>query len=232
MVAFLYDSLEAAAPALQGCGASIPSTATPKGSLEKNRRRSKSNQPQSGKACEMRLPRTNTSFMYKWAQASGPVINPMWWARYPIGLGHMLTDSERPQPLPSRSPVVITVTATWAPLSPSSPPLPTITAPTAATMQAAALRRQFFDHHLAPTSSAAIAALRSGSVPGLPPQGSYHLSRNACPSGWVDLSERVGLYAGLCGADGARYMASARAPAVKGSGHLVRKGTGGRSSVR
>jgi hypothetical protein len=27
-------------------------------------------------------------------------------------------------------------------------------------------------------------------------------------------------------------MSSARAPAVKGSGHLVRKGTGGRSSVR
>jgi NADH dehydrogenase (ubiquinone) 1 alpha subcomplex subunit 9 len=35
----------------------------------------------------------------------------------------------------------------------------------------------------------------------------------------------------LGGADGARYF-SARTPAVKGAGHLVRKGTGGRSSVR
>ncbi|KAL6911244.1 hypothetical protein ACP4OV_000049 [Aristida adscensionis] len=35
---------------------------------------------------------------------------------------------------------------------------------------------------------------------------------------------------GLAGADGARYMSS-RTPAVKGAGTLVRKGTGGRSSV-
>jgi NADH dehydrogenase (ubiquinone) 1 alpha subcomplex subunit 9 len=140
--------------------------------------------------------------------------------------------SFQPPTLPSRPPVVVvvTVTATWAPLSPSS--LRFRPSPTAATMQAAALRRQLLDLHLSPTSSSAIAALRSGSVPGLTPQGSYHLPQHACPSGWVDLSERVGLFAGLCGADGARYMASARAPAVKGSGHLVRKGTGGRSSVR
>ncbi|XP_066319879.1 NADH dehydrogenase [ubiquinone] 1 alpha subcomplex subunit 9, mitochondrial-like isoform X1 [Miscanthus floridulus] len=75
-----------------------------------------------------------------------------------------------------------------------------------ATMQAAAWRRHLLDHHLSPSTSAAIAAFRSASQPGLAPQG-------------------------LCGADGARYMSSARAPAVKGSGHLVRKGTGGRSSV-
>ncbi|XP_062220723.1 NADH dehydrogenase [ubiquinone] 1 alpha subcomplex subunit 9, mitochondrial-like [Phragmites australis] len=73
-------------------------------------------------------------------------------------------------------------------------------------MQAAAWRRHLLDHHLSPTTSAAIAAIRSASQPGLTPQG-------------------------LCGADGARYMSSARAPAVEGSGHLVRKGTGGRSSV-
>jgi hypothetical protein len=103
--------------------------------------------------------------------------------------------------------------------------------PTAATMQAAAWRRHLLDQHLSPASSTAIAALRSGSVPGLIPQGSYHPPPARVPLR-MDLSGRVGLDAGLCGADGARYMASARAPAVKGSGHLVRKGTGGRSSVR
>ncbi|KAG8060741.1 hypothetical protein GUJ93_ZPchr0002g23906 [Zizania palustris] len=72
-------------------------------------------------------------------------------------------------------------------------------------MQAAAWRRHLLDHHLSPTTAAAISALRSASQPALVPQG-------------------------LGGVDGARYM-SARAPAVKGSGHLVRKGTGGRSSV-
>uniref|UniRef100_A0A453Q246 Uncharacterized protein n=1 Tax=Aegilops tauschii subsp. strangulata TaxID=200361 RepID=A0A453Q246_AEGTS len=72
---------------------------------------------------------------------------------------------------------------------------------------AAAARRHLLDqHHLSPASSAAIAAFRSAAQPALAPQGSG-------------------------GADGARYM-SARAPAVKGAGHLVRKGTGGRSSVR
>ncbi|KAF7081350.1 hypothetical protein CFC21_085301 [Triticum aestivum] len=71
---------------------------------------------------------------------------------------------------------------------------------------AAATRRHLLDqHHLSPASSAAIAAFRSAAQPALGPQG-------------------------LGGADGARYM-SARAPAVKGAGHLVRKGTGGRSSV-
>uniref|UniRef100_A0A453Q2A5 NAD-dependent epimerase/dehydratase domain-containing protein n=1 Tax=Aegilops tauschii subsp. strangulata TaxID=200361 RepID=A0A453Q2A5_AEGTS len=92
------------------------------------------------------------------------------------------------------------------------PPLPLLLRlrrppPTAATMQAAAAaRRHLLDqHHLSPASSAAIAAFRSAAQPALAPQGSG-------------------------GADGARYM-SARAPAVKGAGHLVRKGTGGRSSV-
>ncbi|KAM0913323.1 hypothetical protein ACQ4PT_012239 [Festuca glaucescens] len=74
-------------------------------------------------------------------------------------------------------------------------------------MQAAALRRHLLDqHHLSPASSSAISAFRSAAQPALAPQG-------------------------FGGADGARYM-SARAPAVKGAGHLVRKGTGGRSSVR
>ncbi|WVZ73145.1 hypothetical protein U9M48_021489 [Paspalum notatum var. saurae] len=73
-------------------------------------------------------------------------------------------------------------------------------------MQSAAWRRQLLDRHLTPTTSAAVAAFRSASQPGLAPQGP-------------------------CAADGARYLSSARAPAVKGSGHLVRKGTGGRSSV-
>ncbi|KAM0913322.1 hypothetical protein ACQ4PT_012239 [Festuca glaucescens] len=73
-------------------------------------------------------------------------------------------------------------------------------------MQAAALRRHLLDqHHLSPASSSAISAFRSAAQPALAPQG-------------------------FGGADGARYM-SARAPAVKGAGHLVRKGTGGRSSV-
>ncbi|KAL5208830.1 hypothetical protein ABZP36_033265 [Zizania latifolia] len=72
-------------------------------------------------------------------------------------------------------------------------------------MQAAAWRRHLLDRHLSPTTAAAISAFRSASQPALAPQG-------------------------LGGVDGARYM-SARAPAVKGSGHLVRKGTGGRSSV-
>uniref|UniRef100_A0A0E0CT30 NAD-dependent epimerase/dehydratase domain-containing protein n=1 Tax=Oryza meridionalis TaxID=40149 RepID=A0A0E0CT30_9ORYZ len=68
---------------------------------------------------------------------------------------------------------------------------------------AAAWRRHLLDGNISPTTAAAISAFRSAS---LAPQG-------------------------LGGADGARYM-SARAPAVKGTGHLVRKGTGGRSSVR
>uniref|UniRef100_A0A0E0CT29 NAD-dependent epimerase/dehydratase domain-containing protein n=1 Tax=Oryza meridionalis TaxID=40149 RepID=A0A0E0CT29_9ORYZ len=67
---------------------------------------------------------------------------------------------------------------------------------------AAAWRRHLLDGNISPTTAAAISAFRSAS---LAPQG-------------------------LGGADGARYM-SARAPAVKGTGHLVRKGTGGRSSV-
>ncbi|KAL6635352.1 hypothetical protein ACP70R_028023 [Stipagrostis hirtigluma subsp. patula] len=74
-------------------------------------------------------------------------------------------------------------------------------------MQAAAWRRHLLDHHhLSPATSAAVVAVRSAAQPALAPQG-------------------------LAGADGARYMSSARAPAVKGSGTLVRKGTGGRSSV-
>nr|CAB3448334.1 unnamed protein product [Digitaria exilis] len=73
-------------------------------------------------------------------------------------------------------------------------------------MQSAAWRRHLLYHHLSPSTSAAIAAFRSASQTGLTPQG-------------------------LAGADGARYISSVRAPAVKGSGHLVRKGTGGRSSV-
>uniref|UniRef100_A0A0D9VMN3 NAD-dependent epimerase/dehydratase domain-containing protein n=1 Tax=Leersia perrieri TaxID=77586 RepID=A0A0D9VMN3_9ORYZ len=75
-------------------------------------------------------------------------------------------------------------------------------------MQAAAWRRHLLEGgHLSPTAAAAISAFRSASQPALAPQG-----------------------LGGGGADGARYM-SARAPAVKGAGHLVRKGTGGRSSV-
>ncbi|EEC74241.1 hypothetical protein EE612_014462 [Oryza sativa] len=70
---------------------------------------------------------------------------------------------------------------------------------------AAAWRRHLLDGNISPTTAAAISAFRSASQPALAPQG-------------------------LGGADGARYM-SARAPAVKGTGHLVRKGTGGRSSV-
>lgn len=57
----------------------------------------------------------------------------------------------------------------------------------AATMQAAAWRRHLLDHHLSPSTSAAIAAFRSASQPGLAPQGSYHFhfhfpSPHACPS--------------------------------------------------
>lgn len=58
-----------------------------------------------------------------------------------------------------------------------------------ATMQSAAWRRHLLDHHLSPSTSAAIAAFRSASQPGLAPQGTYHFPPSHACSSRIDRSQ-------------------------------------------